>query len=261
MAGRRRPAREAPGQHFLRSKQLAADLVADAEIGHGDLVVEIGGGTGVLTQAIASAGADVVVLENDAALTTQLRARFADIATVEIVHADATTAEWPEQPFAVLANLPFARSGAILARLLRDPRIPLQKARVIVQWEFAAKHAAIWPATLRSTFWRGWYDVSISRRLDRTAYSPPPRVDTAVLRLERRARPRAPVEIHGAYWHFLAAAFAAQEPVRRSLRRSLTPLQMKRLAPALGFDPNAHARDVDAEQWAKLFAIAREQGS
>ena len=56
MAVRRRLAREAPGQHFLRSKQLAADLVAEARLGLGDLVVEIGGGTGVLTQALAPLG-------------------------------------------------------------------------------------------------------------------------------------------------------------------------------------------------------------
>ncbi len=159
MAVRRRPAREAPGQHFLRSKRLAADLVAEAEIRHGDLVVEIGGGTGVLTHALARTGADVVVLERDPVLAARLRARFSTVPSVEIVQADAAEYDWPAEAFAVVANLPFARSGAILARLLRDPRIPLQRAHVIVQWQFATKHAAVWPATLRSTYWRAWYDV------------------------------------------------------------------------------------------------------
>jgi 23S rRNA (adenine-N6)-dimethyltransferase len=259
VAVRRGPVREAPGQHFLRSKQLAADLVSEAELARDELILEIGGGTGVLTQALARTGARVRVLELDSALAAQLRARFDGAAAVEVVHADAAEQDWPDEPFSVVANLPFAHSGAILARLLRDPRVPLRKAHVIVQWEFAAKHAAVCPATLRATYWRAWYEVSIARRLDRSAFSPPPRVDAAVLRLERLARPRLPLGSHEAYWRFLQNAFAARGPVRRSLKPSLSPLQIKRLAPALGFAPHAHAGQLDAEQWARLFAFARER--
>jgi len=128
---------------------------------------------------------------------------------------------------------------------------------VIVQWEFAAKHTAVCPATLRTTYWRAWFDVSIARRLDRSAFAPPPSVDAAVVRLERRVRPRIPLESHEAYWSFLRAAFGTQEPIRRSLRHSLSPLEIKRLAPALGFAREARAWQLDAEQWARLFAFAR----
>jgi len=257
VAVRRQPARGAPGQHFLRSKQLAADLVADAELAPGDLVLEIGGGTGILTRALAQTGARVLVLERDPALAAQLRERFGRFAAVEVAEADAAEYDWPGERFTVVANLPFARSGAILARLLRDPCIPLREAQVIAQWQFATKHAAVFPATLRATYWRAWYEVSIARRLDRSAFSPPPSVDGAVLRLERRVRPRLPLESHEAYWHFLQAAFAAQAPIRRSLQPSLSGLQIKKLAPALGFALHARARELDADQWARLFSFAR----
>ena len=79
---------------------------------------------------------------------------------------DATAFAWPAEDFSVLANLPFARSGAILGHLLRDPGVPLRRADVIVQWEFAEKHAAVWPSTLRSTYWRAWFDIAIERRVD-----------------------------------------------------------------------------------------------
>jgi len=55
----------------------------------------------------------------------------------------------------------------------------------------------------------------------------------------------------------LRAAFGRQEPIRRSLRHSLSPLEIKRLAPALGFAREARAWQLDAEQWARLFAFAR----
>lgn len=219
--------------------------------------MEIGGGTGVLTQALAEARAEVVSIERDPLLAARLRTRFAELGSVEIVRCDAAGYEWPVREFRVLANLPFARSGAILAHLLDDPRLPLRRAHVIVQWQLAAKHAAVWPSTLRSTYWRAWYDLSIGRRLAPTAFAPPPGVDGAVLRLERRIGPRVPVESHVAYRRFLAAAFAARLPIRHALSPSLSPRRIKRLAPALGFALDARAWDLDAEQWARLFAASR----
>jgi 23S rRNA (adenine-N6)-dimethyltransferase len=256
VAVRRRPAREAPGQHFLRSRELAADLVAGARLTRGDRVVEIGGGTGVLTEALARTGACVVVLERDRRLVASLRARFA-ARDVQVLDADALRFAWPHDPFHVVANLPFAGSGAILGRLLADPRVPLQRACVIVQWEFAAKHARLWPATLRGTYWRAWYDVSISRRLDRTAFAPPPSVDTAVLCFTRRDSALVPIEAHAAYLRFLTPAFASTAPLRRHLRGRVSPLELKRLAASLGFAPDACARELDATQWARVYAFAR----
>jgi 23S rRNA (adenine-N6)-dimethyltransferase len=243
----------ASGQHFLRSSRLADSLVAAAEVAAGDLIVEIGGGTGVLTQALVRAGAVVVAIERDPRLADGLGKRFPD---VEVVVGDAAVHTWPREPFSVVANLPFARSGAILAQLLRDPEVPLCRAEVIVQWEFAAKHAAVWPATLRSTYWRAWHELSIVRRLDRTAFAPSPSVDAAVLRLTRLQRPRVAPELHDRYWAFVSAAFALRGPIRGGLRPFLSPLEVKRLAPVLGFPPHACARDLDAGQWAGLFAAS-----
>ena len=257
MAVRRRPAREASGRHFLRSKQLAEDFVACAQLAPADLAVEVGAGTGVLTHALARTGAKVIAIERDPGLTAHLRTRFQQAPSVRVVQADATQFEWPTERFVVVSNLPFVRSGAILDRLLHDPRSPLRTAHVIVQWEFAAKHSAVWPATLRSTYWRAWYEISIVGRLHRSAFTPPPRVDCAVLRIERLAQPRLELEQQDAYWSFLSSAFAAREPIRRGLRPSLSALEVKRLAPTLGFAPDARPWEIDAGQWARLFGYAR----
>ena len=128
-----------------------------------------------------------------------------------------------------------------------------------MQWEFAAKHTAVWPATVRSIYWRAWYEIVIARRLHRSAFAPPPSVDAAVLRLARRTRPAVSLELHESYWRFLATAFATREPIRRALRRSLSPLEVKRLAPALGFSAEARPWELDAEQWARLFAFAHRR--
>jgi 23S rRNA (adenine-N6)-dimethyltransferase len=256
VAVRRRPAQGAPGRHFLRSSRLAADFVREAGVAPGDLAVDIGAGAGALTRALVNAGAEVLALELAPELAGELRRHFAANRSVTVVEADVLDWEWPARPFAVVANLPFAHSGAILTKLLRDPRGGLTRANVIVQWEFACKQTAVWPATLKSTYWRAWYDVAITGRLARTAFSPPPSVDAAVVRFNRRAAPLVPAQDWESYWRFLSEAFSAPLPLRRALGTRLSALQVKRLAPILGFAPDAHARDLDARQWAALYARA-----
>jgi 23S rRNA (adenine-N6)-dimethyltransferase len=260
VAVRRRPARAAPGRHFLRSSRLAANIVRQAGVAAGDLVVDVGAGPGALTRALANAGAEVIALELAPELAAELRRRLAANPRVTVVEVDVLEWEWPARPFAVVANLPFASSGAILAQLLRDPRRAPRRADVIVQWAFASKQTAVWPATLKSTYWRAWYDVTITGRLSRTAFSPTPSVDAAVVRFDRRPQPLVPVEESERYWSFLSSAFRAPGPVRRAPDARLPSLHVKRLAPTLGFAPDARARDLDARQWAALYAFATRPG-
>jgi 23S rRNA (adenine-N6)-dimethyltransferase len=257
VAVRQRPARGAPGQHFLRSSRLASELVRAAEIAHSDLVVDIGAGTGVLTRALLEVGARVIAVELDPALANALRRRFAAPSRVAVLEVDARRWELPTDEFSVVANLPFAGSGEILNRLLRDPHTPLRRADVIVQWGFAAKQARIWPATLKGTYWRTWYELAITDRLSRTAFSPSPEVDAAVLRITPRLYPPVDRAEYDSYRRFLSVAFRTQKPIGRALRLELTPLEVRRLADTLGFSPSARPHDLDVRQWAGVFAHAR----
>jgi 23S rRNA (adenine-N6)-dimethyltransferase len=215
----------------------------------------VGAGSGVITEALLAAGARVLALELDPALTATLRGRFRG-RDLEVLEADARRHPWPDEPFSVVSNLPFSGSGEILSSLLRDPRSGLRRADVIVQWELAQKQAAIWPATMRATYWRAWFDVAIVGRLSRRSFAPPPSVDAAVLRISRRAAPLVPLERHGEYRRFLADAFGARAPLARALRRHVSPRELRRLAAVLGFDATAAPRDLDARQWSAVFAYA-----
>jgi 16S rRNA A1518/A1519 N6-dimethyltransferase RsmA/KsgA/DIM1 with predicted DNA glycosylase/AP lyase activity len=232
------------GRHFLRSSKLAAELVRAAGIQRDDLVLDLGAGSGMLTAPLTRTGARVVAVEIDPALATLLRRRFDDV-----VEGDALRIALPREPFKVVANLPFDGATAILRRLL-DPRGALTTADVIVEWDVAAKRAAVWPTTQLSTYWGAWFELSVERRLPRCVFAPPPSVAAGVLRVVRRTDPLVPLSQRRAYEGFLARGY-------RDGARGVVPwATLKRLETELGFDRHAAPRDLDHLQWAALFAHA-----
>jgi 23S rRNA (adenine-N6)-dimethyltransferase len=207
-------------------------------------VLDLGAGSGALTSALTRAGARVVAVEVDPELAAGLRRRFGDV-----VEGDALRVALPREPFKVVANLPFGAGTAILRRLL-DPRVPLEGADVIVEWGLATKRAAVWPSTQLSTYWGAWFELSVLRRLPRCVFAPPPSVDAGVLRALRRQEPLVPVRDARAYSAFLARGY-------RDGPRAVMPWsRLKQLEAELGFDRRAEPRDLDARQWAALFAHA-----
>ena len=250
MAGRASPQARPRGRHSLRSRSFADELVRDAGVEPGALVLDLGAGGGILTRALAGAGARVRAIELDPAALRELRTRFAAEPRVEVVDGDATSLPLPVEPFAVVANLPFAAGTAILRRLLGNPRVPLTQLDAIVEWGLAAKRTAVWPSTLLGCTWGAWYELTLVRRVPRACFAPPPSVDAALLRATRRSQPLVPPGEAAAYEALLRRAFAAQAPLDRILPRRI----VHRVAHELGFDAHAAARDLDARQWPRLYA-------
>jgi 23S rRNA (adenine-N6)-dimethyltransferase len=235
------------GQHFLRSSKLAAELVRAAGIRPGDLVLDLGAGTGVLTGALARVTPRVIAVEIDGALAAALRQRFRG---VHVLQADALSIALPQEAFKVVANLPFDGGTAMLRRLL-EPGVPILSADVIVDWGLASKRAAVWPGTQLSAYWGAWFELSIGRRLPSAAFAPPPATDGGLLRIDRRPEPLVREDDHADYRAFLAQGY------RDGLRSVVTSHLLKRSAGELGFDRKARPRDLDARQWAGLWHAVR----
>jgi 23S rRNA (adenine-N6)-dimethyltransferase len=123
-------------QNFLVDRRAIDTLVDGSGVADGDLVIDIGAGNGLISQALAHRGAKVVAVERDPALADRLRARFATWPAVTVVEADVLTTPLPSEPFRVVANIPFGITTKILRRLLEDGG-RLVRADVIVQAEVA----------------------------------------------------------------------------------------------------------------------------
>lgn len=175
------------GQNFL-DPATADQIVDQAAFAPGELVVEIGAGSGAITRALARRPLRLITVEPDPVWARRLRE-----SGVRVIERDFLAVTLPREPFRIFGSLPFARTTEILHRLLDDPAIPLRRADVIVQWEVAVKRAATPPVTLVSTAWAPWWEVRLARRIPAAMFRPVPRVDAGLLTITRRDPPLLPV--------------------------------------------------------------------
>ena len=241
MAGHRAAARRPRprSQHFLRTPELAAGIVAEAGVRPEHLVLDIGAGTGRLTAELAKAARRVIAVELDPRLAARLRDRWPN---VEVMERDAAELTHPAVPFRVVANLPFDRTTDLLHHLLDDPATPLERADLVVEWGVAFKRGVPVPSSRNGVLWGATYDVRIARRLPAAVFAPPPATDAGILVFTRRERPLVEADRFAAYAHFVGLGF------RRGLGAVASQRAVRRLAPA-----GAIARDLDAHLWADLF--------
>ena len=176
------------GQHFLTDPKLLARIAAATDAGPGDTVLEIGPGPGGLTAALAARGPRIVAIEKDPEVLAALRARAPDTVILE---ADALEVDWHAAAGApdparwiVAGNIPYNITSPLIDRALTPPR----PSRVVflVQKEVALRVGAAPGTEDYGALSVGVQAVARAERLftiPAGAFSPPPRVDSAVLRL------------------------------------------------------------------------------
>ena len=165
------------GWHPLRP-EWARSLVADSPVRPGDLVVDLGAGTGALTGPLLDADARVIAVELHPGRASTLQERYG--ARIVLVRTDLRELRLPTRPFRVVASPPYQLSTALVAALLGTDL--LLSADLVLQRATARRLAAAPPRARHARRYR----LEVGRPVPRKAFAPPPRVDSAVLRIRRR---------------------------------------------------------------------------
>lgn len=176
-----RPGRARRWEWHRLDDQWAARLVAFAEIRPGDLVLDVGAGTGAITHQLVNAGARVVAVELHPGRVADLRTRFAT-APVKVVRADAHDLYLPRRRFKVVANPPFGASIALVRRLT-TPGSRLEGAALVVPTWLATRFVP------RPGPSKGLFRYERGPRIPGRAFVPPPPTAPVVLVI-RRDTPR-----------------------------------------------------------------------
>jgi len=252
-----RPNREL-GQNFLIDANMLDVIGRAAALEEADVVLEVGGGLGVLSEYLAARVRHLHVVEVDPRLEPPLRDALAPFSGVELHMADAvklSLAALDPPPGKVVANLPYGVAATVLLKSIAE--LPCATLCVaMVQREVGERLAAA-PASkaygATSVIAQLSCEVRVLRRVARTVFHPEPNVDSALVQLRRRAPspPQAVVSlVHAAFAHrrkalagSLALAAGAPKDIRASARESLE---------SLGHPADARAERLSPTEFGRL---------
>lgn len=254
---------KALGQNFLHDQGIVRRIAEGAAIGPGDTVLEIGPGLGILTDELAAHARRVVAVELDDRLAAYLPSVLPG--NVELVHADALEidpAVLAGPDYVIVSNLPYSAGNAILRRML-EAVPPPRALTVMVQREVAERIVAAPPEMSLLAVGVQFYGApKILFRVGGGAFIPPPRVESAVLRIETQPPP-LPAEEHAAFFRVVQTGFAQR---RKQLGNTLsTGLFIERtvLVDALsrvGIAPTERAERLTVADWVRVYQMARDAG-
>ena len=251
------------GQNFLVDRNILDVIERLAGVGSEDVVLEIGGGQGVLSERLAAVVSHLHVVEIDRGLSDALRGVLSGFGNVTVWIADALDldlASLDPTPTAVVANLPYSIAATVILRTIEE--LPSVRSWVVmVQREVGERLAASVGDSaygVPSVLAQLACEVRVLRPVSRTVFRPVPRVDSVLVGLERvreAAEPEVRALVHGAFAHrrkalarSLALAPGALPGVRERAREALV---------SLGHPADERAERLTPEEFRALAAALR----
>lgn len=234
-------------QHFLRNPRLIAELIGHSNIRRGDLVIDIGAGSGAITAVLARRCRQVLAYENEPGILNKLQQNMRRHKNVKVIAQDFLQAKLPDEPYKVFANIPFHLSADIVRKLTSNNEMHAPRSiYLIVQKQFAQKIVpSEWHFTSKlGTQLAPWWQTRIRRPLRRTDFTPPPAVDTVLLELKPQSEPLLSTLERDKYQSFVAKCYASQK-VFATIPRA-----------EAGINPERKPSELTPEEWVRLYSMS-----
>jgi 16S rRNA (adenine1518-N6/adenine1519-N6)-dimethyltransferase len=256
------------GQNFLHDPNVLEKIVASAELSPDDTVLEIGAGTGTLTEVLARRSKRVIAVEMDERLRPILETRLGPYPNVTVIYQDILTTDVPalmgEGEYVVVANVPYYITSAILRHLLETARRP-RRLVLTMQLEVAerliAKPGDMSVLSVSAQFYA---QTRVVTRLKPGTFWPHPEVDSAVVRMETYRVPPVDVPDVTTFFRVVKAGFSQK---RKQLKNSLASglgietTGAVHLLESAEIDPRRRPETLTLEEWAALTRVfASPQG-
>lgn len=253
------PIRKNLGQHFLNDKRILQRIVDALELNGTETVLEIGPGRGSLTELLVPVSKRLVLIEYDRMLAARLREKYASTPSVTVVEADVLTVNLGEVaggPYVLVGNVPYYITTPILFHALAPPRP--DRAVYLVQREVADRIVAEPGSHDYGALSVNVQGFAHAKRLFRVApgsFEPPPKVESAAVRIEPRPDPVVGPEREERFRRFVQDAFGMRRKQMRRVVRSLLNLDVESAEALLtraGIDPTVRPETLSPEKFASL---------
>jgi 16S rRNA (adenine1518-N6/adenine1519-N6)-dimethyltransferase len=253
------PIRKSLGQHFLSDRRILTRIVDALAPTADDTVIEIGPGRGALTDILHPRAKRVIAIEYDRALAELLRQRY-EGTNVEVIQADVLETDFAAvagPTFSIVGNVPYYITTPILFHALQRPRA--RSAIYLVQREVAERmvaHADSDEYGALSVNVQALASAHLVFGVARGAFNPPPKVDSAVVRVIPLEKPLVEAHEEQGFRAFVQAAFGMRrKQLRRVLRgiKNMEPAAADAILSDVGIDPTARPETLSADRFAALY--------
>lgn len=257
------PVRKSLGQHFLSDPRILTRIVDTLDPALDETVLEIGPGRGVMTELLKDRARSVIAIEYDRALAAMLRDRYAG-SNVRIVEANVLETDLGTTaggPYALIGNVPYYITTPILFHALRPPRAT--RAVYLVQREVAERMRAT-PGSKEygalTVNLQALADVELVFRVPPGAFQPPPKVESAVVRVVPRTQPLVPPDEEQGLREFVQAIFGMRRKQMRRVLRGVADrdaASVEVLLEGARIDPDTRPETLTPAQFAVLYRALR----
>lgn len=249
------------GQNFLADAHHLQKIVDAAGLTPADTVLEIGPGPGTLTRLLAETAGQVIAVELDAAMVHLLRTETSYLPNLTVVQADILQTRVQEllpdaaRPYKVVANLPYYITSAAIRHLLEsDPRP--QRVVVTIQKEVAQRIVAQpGQMSLLAVSVQFYGAPVLVHQIPAGAFFPPPKVDSAVVRIDVFPQPAVSTATPEAFFRVVKAGFSQK---RKQLKNTLAAglqlpgTEVTSALHAAGIEPSRRAQTLSLAEWGRL---------
>jgi len=245
------------GQHWLDDPATLQAMADAASVGPADTVLEVGPGQGTLTKVLVERADQVIAVELDDKLAVELPKRLS-AGNLEIIPASILRFDFTELPpgYKIVANIPYYLTSHMIQLISETPNPPAAAA-LLVQKEVAERVAAAPGAmSLLSVTAQFYWQVELGGVVPAELFEPPPKVDSQILILKRRAEPLFPEVDAKAFFRLVKAGFGQR---RKTLLNSLSAGlhlgrdQAETILKTAGIDPGRRAQTLALEEWHKIY--------
>lgn len=254
-------AKKSLGQHFLNSKHVLEQIINSAKLTKGEQVLEIGPGTGILTEALLSSGVVVTAIEKDNRAIELLKEKFEtqiSAGQLKIISGDIlenNLDQIPSSPFKIVANIPYYITGAILEKFLENKPQPSTMV-LLVQKEVAERIVAMDnKESVLSISVKTFGRPKIVAKVPRGAFTPPPTVDSAILLIENISDKQFienNVDVKR-FFEVVKAGFAHKRKYAiRNLETIISKENLAKKWTLLQLDNKVRAEDLEIKDWLEI---------
>ncbi|HEV2034024.1 MAG TPA: 16S rRNA (adenine(1518)-N(6)/adenine(1519)-N(6))-dimethyltransferase RsmA [Candidatus Dormibacteraeota bacterium] len=255
------------GQNFLTDPALRDRISEAAGVTSADDVLEVGAGAGTLTIALARRARRLVAVELDHRLIPVLGEVLANCQNVEVVEADILgfdiRAAFPDGGAIVVGNIPYNLTGALIRKLLDPPEPRPRRLSLVVQKEVAERWTGKGGASLSTVAVHVYAEARIEFTIPASAFSPPPRVDSALVLLEVRERAAVKVADMDAFFRLVEAAFQFRRKQLGGAMGRIAGIGSEAAARRLrdaGIDPEKRPQTLSLSEWEAVYREFGPQG-